>query len=336
MVKKASKAVVSKTDKAAQIPPQPKGRKMARGLARGLLRILVTLVILASLAGVGVGGYYAYRQYLAMGTEFATLKQDLAAMRLDRDLLHAEVAKLERERAAAEQKNEERWEAIDDALDRLDARINPIQRLETFIYLAERERLIGRSPRRVALLLLQARNDLRGSLRHLELLDALNQDLATYENLARDEGAPILYALMILANQTTELRFVPSLRAQTSSPSTTDASNWWQRSIDLLSDYIRIHRYGARATDRLGLALDEETLRLVKLLLESHLAEARNGLLIGDEELYRLALTHYVAKLRYYYPPGSSRARLEKHALDLARVELPTLPELKTAQILPR
>ena len=331
--KKPSAALKKETGVKTQVPARRKKRRPVSGPLVAL-RILGIGLVLVVLGCIGGGGYYVYDQYRAMGNEVATVQQDLAAMRLERARLHAAMAELEQSQTRSDQRSTDRLNAVDHALDRLEARINPMQRVEAFIYLAERERLISRSPRRVIQLLVQARADLRASPRHTELLAALNRDLVTYERL-RDESAPILYELRVLSNYTATLRFTPSF-----TPARTESrpspQNWWRQLLALLSDHVRIHRYDADATDRLGLVLDDETLNLVRLVLEAYLVEARNALLTGDEKMYRAALNNYVVKLRHYYPPGRERLQLEDQALRLAQAMFPHLPALSVVQILPR
>ena len=233
-----------------------------------------------------------------------------------------------------------RFKQFEAALNRLGTDDNSLLRLETFVYQAERERLIGRSPRSVRDLLLRADAIPDNGYRYPALADALEHDLTTYDALVeKGEANRIFYRLRALANETSGLPaelFVPGTDNHYNKAADENNSGWYRQWVALFDQYIRIYRYDKNEKEELAFTSEKTSLKLVKLLLETELILAERALLAGEPEPYRESLSQYLLKLRHYYPPSSARLQLESEVQNLMSVDFPELPELNIVRILPR
>ncbi len=318
----------------------------------GFRRFVITLIVLLVLiAFVGVASFWGYREYRFVTERLAsleslrdsledtlenTLDDTRREMQTEQALLNAEIKLFEKRLLESERKNEGRFKQFEAALNKPGTDDNSLLRLETFVYQAERERLIGRSPRSVRDLLLRADAIPDNGYGYPALADALEHDLTTYDALVeKGDANRIFYRLRALANVPAEL-FVPGTDSRYNNTVDENNSGWYRQWVALFDQYIRIYRYDKNEKEELAFTSEKSSRKLVKLLLETELILAEHALLAGEPEPYRESLNQYLLKLRRYYPPSSARLQLESEVQNLMSVDFPELPELNIVRILPR
>ena len=361
MIKKKEKPAASvkpsRFDKksVAKNPSSVQPGKKPSGFRKGFWRfVIIPVVLLVLIAFVGAASFWGYREYRSVTERLAsleslkdTLKDTLEdtldgirrEMQTEQALLNAEIKLFEKRLLDAERKNAEQFKRFESALNRLGTDDNSLLRLETFVYQAERERLIGRSPRSVRDLLLRAEVTLKDMPQYPALADALGHDLTIYDALVeKGEANRIFYKLRALANETSGLPaefLLPETDSHYNAADEKDGG-WYRQWVALFDRYIRIYRYDKDEKEELAYTSEKSSRKLVKLLLETDLILAERALLAGESQPYRESLSRYLIKLKHYYPPSSTRLRLEGDVQNLMSVDFPKLPELNIVRILPR
>ena len=310
--------------------------KGVQGLFAKLVSFLSLCLILAV---IGYGFYHLQRTLQSVEEKLSI--QETGLEKLHKWNLPHLVATLKEELNGIKKENErlnERLNALEAELSRIDPHSIWKQRLQELVYLAAQKRRLRDDPYQILSLLNQAHSlaMAQPGSASLSLVQALIADIAAYKNIPISNKSNILAQLDDLMLEVSSLPHFPEVQFNRQEErevnNETDYLTKLKDAFINLGSYVRIYKKEGEAA-RL---LTEEEARLIEMSARVRIMQAQLAVLQDEEEFYYAVLSSLYETLKTSYPPHPLKTQIMEQLISLSQetIKDKPLPPLLSAAVL--